>query len=762
MLQKILSIGIIPPFMLLAQQFTKIESGPAVSDGGDSRSINWVDYDNDGDLDLFITNGPAAGQNNYFYENNGNGTFTKIEDLVITQDKAPSDGSTWGDFNNDGHPDLFVANWYGKNNLLYLNNGDKTFSSLNDTASASGGHSESASWADVNNDAFIDLYVANSDGDLKNFVYINSTKEKFSRQSGFNIADDVGTSRHMDWADYDNDGDLDLFVPNENNEKNFLYQNNGDGTFSKITDGDIVNNRSSSFGSSWGDYDNDGDLDLFVANWSNQNNYLYKNNGDATFTRITEGIIVNDKGYSIGTAWADVDNDGDQDLFVANAFSPSATNNFLYINNGDGTFAKDTSLVSKENGWSYGASFGDYNRDGYLDLAVAKCFNANEDNALYLNNGGNNNWLTLKLSGTVSNRSAIGATAHVKAKIIENDVWQMRQVSSQNGYCGQNLELHFGLADAAQADSIIIKWPSGNQDVLTGVAANQVLVIEETIPEGFLRPHFKAHNKLGFGELDVIFSDLSISNPDIISYAWDFNNDAAVDSEDKNPSWLYDKLGIYTVKLTLSNGSDEQSKTFEDYIHLQRVPGVPVINKYFPSTFDTTILKREEINFRVSAIDTSEYPLSYSWYLDGMLKSNDSTYEYRSSAFGVPRTDSVRVDIFNGYNTSSIIWRVNVVNEITTIETSSDLIPQNFSLQDNFPNPFNPVTHITYTLPRLSKVELSIYHITGEKIKTLVNKQQAAGEYTIRFDANNLASGIYFYTLKAGDFKESKRMAIIK
>src|SRR5437773_5816887 len=125
-----------------------------------------------------------------------------------------------------------------------------------------------------------------------------------------------GFSTGCAWGDYDNDGYLDLFVPN-NNENNFLYHNNRDGTFTKITSGRIVTDGGNSFGAAWGDYDNDGFLDLFVAN-VNQKNFLYRNNGDGTFTKITSGAIVNDVGYSWGAAWGDYDNDGFLDLFVAN------------------------------------------------------------------------------------------------------------------------------------------------------------------------------------------------------------------------------------------------------------------------------------------------------------------------------------------------------------------------------------------------------------------------------------------------------------
>ncbi len=439
-----------------------------------------------------------------------------------------------------------------------------------------------------------------------------------------------------------------------------------------------------------------------------------------------------------------------------------STNNFLYFNNGDGTFAKDTSEVSQDGGWSYGVSFGDFNRDGYPDLAVAKCFAANENNALFVNKGGTNNWLTLKLTGTVSNRSAIGAVAKVKAVIDGKATWQMRYVSAQNGYCGQNLELHFGLADAAEVDSIIILWPSGNQEVIQNIESNQVLEIKESVSEGFLRTHFKANHRTGFGKLNVLFSDLSVSSNDNLTLAWDFDNDGLIDSQERNPDWLYNKLGDYTVKLTASNGTEEQSKTFENYIRILRVPGLPVIKSYFPNVLDTTIIKRDEINFTVSAVDTSEYPLSFSWFLDNIQKSEDSTYAYRSSAFGAPRTDSVKVEIFNGYFKSSILWVLRVENEITSIKTGTNSLPEEYNLTQNYPNPFNPVTNIKYSLPENTSVKLAVYTITGEKIKTLVYGQQSPGIYTVQFTGSNLPSGVYFYKLETENFSETRKLVILK
>lgn len=466
-----------------SQSFTMVEVGVPVEDGGDSRAVNWIDYDNDGDLDLFITNGPSGGQNNFFYINNGDGTFTKVTDIAIVNDNSPSDGSTWGDINNDGFLDLYVVNWYGVANRFYINNGDRTFDEVTGKAiNASNSYSETASWGDFDNDGLLDLYVANSGGNRRNMLFQNDDDIQFTRITTGSHVTDGNYTRDVDWIDINGDGLLDIYVVNESSQNNALYLNKGDGTFEKVTDMNIVQDGKTSWSSNWIDFNNDGYFDLFLTNRDGSSNSLYKNNGDGTFTQITEGEIVTEGGYSSGSDWGDVNNDGFIDLYVGNAFANGQEiDNYFYLNNGDETFTKITSNITEVGGWTYGVSFGDFNRDGYLDLALAKCFSANENNALFLNDGGNNNWVIINLEGVKSNRSGIGSVIRVKANINGNDFWQARRVEGQNGYCGQNLEAHFGLGDAASIDSVIVEWSGGEVQILTDVEINSVTLIKEEV-----------------------------------------------------------------------------------------------------------------------------------------------------------------------------------------------------------------------------------------------------------------------------------------
>lgn len=472
--------------MVNAQLFTKVTDSPLSTIKGDSRSVNWVDVNRDGFVDCFISNGPQAGQNNMLYINDTNGNFTAVADDPIVMDVMPSDGATFADIDNDGDLDGFVVNWYNKNNLAYINDGSGKFTQVLDGIWVNHfGYSETAAFGDYDNDGLVDLYVTNSAGTKKNFLYKNLGGNNMELVTGISPVTDLFSSRNVSWSDIDSDGDLDLYVTNENGEKENLYRNNGGGSFEKMTDLIITTDGFNTMSSSWGDIDNDGDLDLFLAN-DGSKNQLFRNDGNFVFTRMltTDVSKVNAKSFS--SAWADIDNDSDLDLFVTNAFqNGQRLKNNLYLNDGTGHLTEVTNeVVVMDEGWSYGCAFGDYDNDGFQDLAVATTRFGNVDEAdyLYHNNGNSNHWLMVSLEGNVSNKSAIGTKVRVKAIVNGTAVWQMREISAQSAYCSQNdMRAHFGLADATIVDSMVIEWPSGIRQYRTGVLPNQILDIEEDL-----------------------------------------------------------------------------------------------------------------------------------------------------------------------------------------------------------------------------------------------------------------------------------------
>jgi hypothetical protein len=470
------------------QTFNKITTGPVVTDVDESVGCAWVDYDDDGFLDLFVTNfgGNSA---NRLYHNNGNGTFTRFNAGAPANELASTaHGCAWGDYDNDGFLDLLVLN-LGTTNWFYHNNGNGTFQKMSgsqagDIAAGPPSHSVSAAWADFDGDGYLDLFVANGAlfTNMVDALYRNLGQGRFT-----NVAPASGITQALEstsgtWADVDGDGRLDLFVTHSGNQGNYIYRNLGDGTFQVISNGNVLNERLNSVGSAWGDYDNDGLLDLFVVNRTLsgplQRNVLYRNKGGGMFDKITAGDIVNDVGVFNSCAWIDYDNDGYLDLFVTN----EGLKNRLYHNNGDGTFTSITEgEIVTDLANSTGFCWGDYDNDGFLDLFVANGgITAPQRNFLYHNNTNSNHWIKIRCVGTVSNRSAIGTIVRAKAFYDGADRSQMRQISGGDGWLSQNsLDVSIGFGAATNIELLHIEWPSGIVQEFQNVAVDQTLIIEE-------------------------------------------------------------------------------------------------------------------------------------------------------------------------------------------------------------------------------------------------------------------------------------------
>lgn len=487
---KSLMLMVMTSHLIFAQTFTKVTSGSVVNTPGDSRSVNWVDVNNDTLLDLFISNGKDTGQNNMMYINQGGGNFNGVSNDPIVLDGKPSDGGTFADGDNDGDLDAYVVNWFNNSNLFYTNDGVGNFTQITGApVVTSEGYSETAAWGDYDNDGLVDLYVTRSGATAalrRNLLFHNEGGNAFTKITLGTPVTNTFTSRSVNWTDIDDDGDLDIFVSNEGNTNTNenLYLNDGAGNFTRITTGDLLNNGGKTMSSSWADYDNDGDLDVYLAN-DQSNNALFRNDGNLVFTKMAADPVSNTNSHSFSSAWSDIDNDGDVDLFVTNSYNttPDLLQNFLYTNNGDGTFTKVlTGDIVTDQSWSYGCAFGDYDNDGFEDLAVATvAFNGvDAPDFLYHNDGNSNHWITIKLIGTTTNRSAIGTKIRVKATINGNTVWQMREISSQTSYNGQNdLRAHFGLGDATTVQEIIVEWLSGTEETYLNVGSNQFIAITE-------------------------------------------------------------------------------------------------------------------------------------------------------------------------------------------------------------------------------------------------------------------------------------------
>ncbi len=487
----------------------------------------FADYDNDGDLDIYITNGSTLP--NVLYRNNGDGTFTDVAHAAGVDHKGFAMGCSFGDYDDDGDLDLYVTNYY-EPNTFFRNNGDGTFTDVTrETRTGDTRWGISSPFADYDNDGDLDLYVINyirfhpslAPEEFKlvqrpeenmllapepydpegNVLYRNNGDGTFTDVTDEGgVADREGKGLGATFGDYDNDGDLDLYLGNDIT-RNKLYQNNGDGTFTDVSFLEGIDDPRSGMGADWGDYDNDGDLDLILGYFKHQKNALFKNNLPSNIPSTIE-VMANFDDVSLaagfgepstmmvtwGMGFLDYDNDGYLDIFAANGHIKSddvdltvciGFPDFLFHNNGDGTFmnvSNNTGAYFHKAYSGRGTAFGDYDNDGDLDILV---LNNNEPAILLRNDGGNqNNWLHIKLVGTKSNRDGIGA----RVTLTAGGLTQIREVVAGSSVMSQSsLEVEFGLGNNTKAERIHIRWPSGIVQTLKDVPANQLITVIEKI-----------------------------------------------------------------------------------------------------------------------------------------------------------------------------------------------------------------------------------------------------------------------------------------
>lgn len=492
-----------------------------------SGGVALFDYDNDGYLDLYLVNSLTVDMvklkqktRSVLYHNNGDGTFTDVTDKAGVGDIGWGMGVTIGDYNNDGWDDIYVT-CLGPNHLL-KNNGNGTFANVTKKAGVSDPRwSTGAAFVDYDNDGKLDLFVANYvDFDVYNLpefgkgrtcqfkgvpvqcgprglkgagdtLYHNNGDGTFtdvSKKAG--VADSDGYyGLGVICSDLDDDGLVDIFVANDSTP-NFLYHNNGDGTFKDIgfSSGTAVNENGSeqgSMGVTLGDYDHDGKLDLFITNFDDDYNTLYHSDGKGSFTDVsyaTKVAAVSLPYVGWGTWFFDYDSDGWADLLVVNGhvypqLPTYRQRNFVHHNMRNGTFAEVGEQLGapfSEKRTGRGAAFGDIDNDGDVDVVIS---NLDGPPQVLRNDGGNtNNSILIRTIGVKSNRDGIGA----RIKVVSGNLTQINEVYSGGSYLSQNdLRLHFGLEKGTKVNLIEVHWPSGVVDKIADAGVNRVLTVKE-------------------------------------------------------------------------------------------------------------------------------------------------------------------------------------------------------------------------------------------------------------------------------------------
>jgi hypothetical protein len=484
-----------------------------------------ADFDGDGWQDIYFVNGRdlynrGSSVSNALYHNNGDGTFMDVTEKAGVPGTGYGLGCVWGDFNNDGFPDLFVTQ-YGRN-VLYRNNGDGPFTEVTDQAGVagleSGAFHSGATFFDYDRDGWLDLYVGSyvTLGDKRycqlgellsscapseyrgsmDALYHNNHDGTFTNvTAAAKISQPEGKNLSVAAVDYDDDGWPDLFVANDGLNA-YLYHNERNGTFKEIglVSGMAVTAQGRIMAAmciSLGDYDNDGRLDLYISDFQRSSDHLWHNEGKGLFdevsdeagiTRLTRDVL------SFGGGFFDYDDDGWLDLFIANGHvypeveqATPGTHykqiNSLFHNEGNRSFTEVSKLSG--NGFATphagrGVAFADFDNDGFVDVVVAN----NGDPPLLLRNGGGNgnHFLNFKLVGNKSNRDAMGA----RIRLVAGTVSQMREIAGGGSYLSQSdLRANFGLGKVKVAETVEIAWPSGQRQTFHNVDADKFYLVHE-------------------------------------------------------------------------------------------------------------------------------------------------------------------------------------------------------------------------------------------------------------------------------------------
>ncbi len=500
----------------------------------------WGDYDNDGWEDLYISNFSGSLElseeelqnsttHSQLYHNNQDGTFTEVSTEAGVDLRAWANACAWGDYDNDGWLDLFVST-YGKN-YLYHNNGDGTFKDAGQQAGISqyDNYWAGVTWGDYNLDGFPDIYVCgyvnyqtsanrgvtlqynaevptsinpSSFKPIGNLLFHNNGNGTFSEiAEKVGILNESGRSLSAAWCDFDDDGLPDLYVANDVSD-NALYRNKGDGTFEDVSYTSFVADYRGAMGIGAGDWDNDGDFDMFITHWMAQENALYSNlmaqlnTKDISAANRIKFMDEADR-YGLGqialsfigfgTFFFDYDNDTKLDIFIANGSTFQKRDNTIELipmkdqllwNGGSKEGFFDLSTVSgnyfAESFVGRGTAYADYDNDGDLDVLVVNNLGPAK---LLRNDGGNKqHWIKLKLEKNHSNKFALGT----KIRLVSGQTQQVRQVGSQGSYFSQNsLIQHFGLGGRSKIDTLEITWPGGTKQVMQDLVSNQLITVTE-------------------------------------------------------------------------------------------------------------------------------------------------------------------------------------------------------------------------------------------------------------------------------------------
>ncbi|MBO6523498.1 MAG: T9SS type A sorting domain-containing protein [Balneolaceae bacterium] len=769
--------------------------------GLDSGGISWGDVDNDGDLDLIQTgfnDDPSPQRKTILYGNN-NGSFSPLVnpvdgtgDFLGTDDFNPN----WVDYDHDGDQDIFYvdeATGDLEKGVLYTNNGDNTFTrnlTPVDGVSNFEGHREAdAVWGDYNNDGYIDLYVQGASG----FQGINSTLYKNNGDGTFSLVkrgEDPTTFFSgtrlgaNDFVDYDADGDLDLFYTGEtrgNSRRGDLYANNGDDTFS------FVANIGAGFrgfigvlgsGASWGDYDGDGDSDMVYGGFASTSRIvkLYSYQGLNDFDELFNPVDGTDpfEGISARAAiFGDYDGDGDLDVLTAGTRSDFTGVVNLYENTSNHTNTVPTAPTNLQ--FKRTPTGVEFSWDMPTDDATPS-LGLNYEIRVGTTPGGKEIMAPLSITSGPNEGSRLipyrGAIQGTSTNLMLSNgtyYWSVQAIDAGHNGSAFAAEQMIEVTDfvVPPPNAFVLLSPENGTDTLSQTPAR--FIWQKTSDP--------------FDHADSLWYTFELSDDSLftnkLDSAFQKGDTSYATSLQLNPGGYFWRVSATNSSDSTTWGSDSDITPFTFKIKEPFVPTPPSgFELLSPADQTDTLTSTPALFVWQKATDENEssenlvytFELSdqsdFSNKLDSASVTGDTTYTTSAALF-----------------TGAYFWRVSATNslELTSWGSGSDAnpfaftivemvsneqdeeLPLRFSLEQNYPNPFNPGTNIEFSLASSSSVTLEVFNILGTKVATLIDgAQMNAGSHYSRFDASALASGIYLYRLEAGSFIQTRKMMLIK
>ncbi|MTI20336.1 T9SS type A sorting domain-containing protein, partial [Fulvivirga sp. RKSG066] len=717
--------------------YSNIDTVNFVNERFNSTGSSMVDYNADGLLDIFIINSfdkcslyKNLGENNYISVANDLSEFT-----------GQTRSITWGDINNDGYPEAFITT--SSENALFLNNGDDTFTRIGQSVFTATNDSNGATWGDVNNDGYIDIYVANWSGEGE--LYLNNQDDTFTQVlTGDPITDGI-SAIDATFIDINNDSWIDLFVAGYF-DNNSVYMNDKSGNLIKQSDNTLSDLNYPSVGSSWADYDNDGDFDVLVTNNVNERDEFYENDGDGNFTSVSNAI-TNAIVQGSSSAWLDFDNDGWEDVIIV-----TGNSKVLFRNTGDKEFELIDEYALSSTQYSESVSIGDLDQDGFVDIIVANG-GGNIENEFFYNNGNSNNWLKVRLNGSINNSDGIGA--NIKVKTDELSI--TKPVVTNSGNDGQSgFVKHFGLASSSTAE-VEVFWPDNGIQIVSDVSANQKIeVMEVQLPD---TPLSLSAESISYNMVELTWEDNSMNELGFVIYR----------SDDSNGTFQR----IDTVAANVASYTDTNVDPITEYHYNIRAfiaEGTSFDSNILEvTTLDAPPIAPVELSLEV----VSGTQISLNWTDNSANEEGFVVEQSISTEDNWVVLDSTATDI-NTYQAKGLIegqvyfYRVLAFNEggnseYSNVASASPVTGMRESITGNiriFPNPASNL--IMIEIPKkLSPSSYSVINMQGAVIQSGTLNQNKSNNF-IKVDISHIKSGVYILSLKGSNQELKTKMIIDK